>query len=258
MSEPFAAGWRFYEAVYEQKPYAEEARAIDALIREALPSASSILDVGCGTGRHASHLAALGYRVHGIDMSEAMIALAARKTGPDGNPSFSVANALGFRFPEEFDAVIALFHVASYLRGVDELATFVANARASLREGGILVFDVWYAPAVLSQGASARTSTLQADGATIVRRAEPHHRPADHSVGVDYTFEITEIDGSRQVAREIHTMRYFDLQEISFALEASGMTLVRAFSFPDGGAVSEKTWGAAVLARRTPSTARGT
>jgi SAM-dependent methyltransferase len=252
MSVPFSAASRFYEAVYEQKPYLMEARAVDTLIRESAPAASTILDVGCGTGRHAAHLAAMGYRLHGIDMSEAMVAVAAQKSGSTGNPSFSVANALDFRFPGQFDVVMALFHVASYLKDVGELTRFAANARASLRDGGLLLFDFWYGPAVLCQGASARKRTLSLEDARIVRRAEPVHRPSDRAVVVNYTFEIDEADGTRHIAREVHRMRYFDLQEVGTALASAGMTLVKAFSFPDGSPVSEGTWGAAVLARKGP------
>jgi len=38
-----------------------------------------ILDVGCGTGRHAIELAKRGYSVVGIDLSESMLAHARKK-----------------------------------------------------------------------------------------------------------------------------------------------------------------------------------
>src|SRR5688572_13307737 len=42
-----------------------------------------VLDVGCGTGRHAIRLAAAGARVRGIDFSEAMLDQARQKPGAE-------------------------------------------------------------------------------------------------------------------------------------------------------------------------------
>lgn len=47
---------------------------ISALFREAFDGRSSILDVGCGSGRDVRRLLNLGFNTHGVDASEAMIA----------------------------------------------------------------------------------------------------------------------------------------------------------------------------------------
>ncbi|MBI5622330.1 MAG: methyltransferase domain-containing protein [Elusimicrobia bacterium] len=64
---------RFFDAhapIYEDE--------VDFLIEElALPPGSSILDVGCGTGRHSSQLAKRGFAVTGLDLSTEMLAGAA-------------------------------------------------------------------------------------------------------------------------------------------------------------------------------------
>ena len=44
-----------------------------------LASGHRVLDVGCGTGRHAIELAARGIRVHGIDISQRFIDIATRE-----------------------------------------------------------------------------------------------------------------------------------------------------------------------------------
>ena len=60
-------------------------REVDFLARElALESNASVLDLGCGAGRHAIELARRGYRVVGVDISGPMLAEAqerARKAG---------------------------------------------------------------------------------------------------------------------------------------------------------------------------------
>jgi SAM-dependent methyltransferase len=80
------------------------------LIKElALPPGSTILDVGCGTGRHSIELAKHGFKVTGLDLSAEMLnqaQQAAQEAGVEVNWVHS--NAAEFSFPEPFDAVIGL------------------------------------------------------------------------------------------------------------------------------------------------------
>ena len=50
----------------------------------ALPKGSTIADAPCGTGRLAEALLNAGYRVHGLDISEAMLGVARQRLGPYG------------------------------------------------------------------------------------------------------------------------------------------------------------------------------
>lgn len=60
---------------------------VDFLTEElALPPGGSILDVGCGTGRHSIELARRGYCVTGLDLSREMLAQAAAAGELDQEP----------------------------------------------------------------------------------------------------------------------------------------------------------------------------
>jgi malonyl-CoA O-methyltransferase len=58
----------------------------EPVVREALGDVRglSLLDLGCGTGRHALWLAAAGAAVTAVDFSEGMLAEARRKPGAEG------------------------------------------------------------------------------------------------------------------------------------------------------------------------------
>lgn len=70
---------------------------------------SSILDVGCGTGRHSIEFARRGFRVTGIDISEGMLRIARTNAQAAGvQVEWIQADATGFRLEETFDAGVCL------------------------------------------------------------------------------------------------------------------------------------------------------
>ncbi len=65
--------------IYEENAFTKNTlREVDFLLEVLkLRSGSSVLDVGCGTGRHSIELAKRGYAVTGLDLSSGMLARAA-------------------------------------------------------------------------------------------------------------------------------------------------------------------------------------
>lgn len=83
---------------------------VDFLIEELqLPPGSLILDVGCGTGRHAIELTKRGYRVTGVDISRGMLAEARRRAAEERvSVEWIKADATTFKPERQYDAVICL------------------------------------------------------------------------------------------------------------------------------------------------------
>lgn len=74
-----------------------------------LPQGASVLDVGCGTGRHSLELAKRGYQVTGVDISAGMLAQARQNAQLAGvNAVFIQQDATQFQAQEVFDAAICL------------------------------------------------------------------------------------------------------------------------------------------------------
>jgi ubiquinone/menaquinone biosynthesis C-methylase UbiE len=98
------------------------AAEIKFLVEELqLPEGSSILDIGCGTGRHSVGLAMRGYKVTGIDMSSGMLD-EARKAADKANVKveFIHADASEYKPQNQYDAAICLCEGAFALIGMDE------------------------------------------------------------------------------------------------------------------------------------------
>lgn len=112
MSSP-TVDWRaFFDAqaaTYEENPFTHHTEAeVDFFLRLfPLPKGASILDVGCGTGRHARSLAERGYQVLGVDISPKMIETATTLSAASG-AEFAVADARALDLGRTFDAAVSL------------------------------------------------------------------------------------------------------------------------------------------------------
>lgn len=126
--------------------YGDFARAaapgvLDLLRRHGVPN-GLVVDLGCGSGIWAKELCAAGYRVLGIDLSRAMVAIARRRVP---KAEFRVGSFLDATLPP-CDAVTSLGECLNYLfdpnNGLAALRRLFRRVHASLRSGGLFVFDV--------------------------------------------------------------------------------------------------------------------
>ncbi len=101
-----------------------------------------ILDVGCGTGRHAIELTKRGYNVLGIDLSESQIRFAKKRaTAENLEIDFQVADARNLPFNNDFDVAIMLCEGGFPLMETDEMNfQILESVTKALKESGKLIF----------------------------------------------------------------------------------------------------------------------
>ncbi|MCL6613474.1 MAG: class I SAM-dependent methyltransferase [Firmicutes bacterium] len=141
-------GWRYFFDRYAPR-YMEESftrntlAEVDFIERElGLAKGAAVLDVGCGTGRHALELARRGYDVTGIDLSPAMLAEAAKVRDREGlRLKLVQADATGFTLDRIFEACICLCEGAFGLLAAEEEPIgrdlkILRNIAALLKPGG--------------------------------------------------------------------------------------------------------------------------
>jgi predicted TPR repeat methyltransferase len=251
----FANYSNYYDLLYRDKDYASESAYVLGLIREHRSDAHYILDLGCGTGTHAHHLAEMGVSVHGVDRSETMLEQARNRCGTASSAvadklAFSQGDAREVRLGKDFDAVVSLFHVLSYqVRNEDVLNTF-ATAKAHLRSGGVFVFDCWYGPGVLTDRPVVRVKRLEDDGISVTRVAEPTLHSGENVVDVDYTILVRDRTTCiTEELRELHRMRYFFLPELRLLASCTGLEITRAYEWMKKSEPGLATWNACLVAR---------
>ena len=123
---------RFVNAPAHSQQVAD--RAVERLRHIPLHAGWRYLDVGCGNGRAALHVAdTLGLHVVGVDVDAAQIALARRAAGNRADASFVVASATRLPFATAgFDIVSSnktMHHVAEWWQALDEIKRVVASGR---------------------------------------------------------------------------------------------------------------------------------
>jgi predicted TPR repeat methyltransferase len=99
----------------------------------------SVLDLCCGTGLLAGELVARGYRVVGVDASEAMLALARERLGPD--VALCLMTLPDLAVEGVFDAAVCTFDGLNYLTP-GELRQTMSAVAGCLRPAGWFVFDL--------------------------------------------------------------------------------------------------------------------
>ena len=132
---------RYYDLIYSGKDYEKETRIIMDLVKRAGVKGRDLLDVGCGTGRHAVLLSEKGFKVTGIDLSPEMLKVAKRRSK---KVRFLQGDMRTFDLGKEFDVIICMFSVIHYNRHLRDLEKTLRNFYRHLKTGGLLIFDMGF------------------------------------------------------------------------------------------------------------------
>lgn len=251
----FQAYANYYNLLYRDKDYDGEAAFVHELLHRHAPQTRTLLELGCGTGRHAEWFARQGYALHGIDRSAEMLAMSQNRAAQlpadiAAHLQFSVGDLRTIRLAQMVDAVISLFHVISYQTTNADLLSAFETAKTHLKPGGLFFFDFWYGPAVLSEQPAVRVKRLENNEIAVVRIAEPTLKPNENVVEVHYTIFITnKTRGSITCLEETHFMRYLFLPEIELLLAQAGLQIVAAGEWMTPNPASVGSWGVYVIAK---------
>jgi SAM-dependent methyltransferase len=239
-----------YGLLYSDKDYDAECQIIrDAFCRYGQGETRSIIDWGCGAGGHAGRLAHSGYLVTGVDCSETMLDTARQTVGQ--YVTVQHGDVRNHSVGHRADAALLMFAVMGYLPQNSDVDAALRNVRRHLRRDGLLIFDVWYGPAVLTVGPKERVKTVRRGNDVMVRVATGTLASRHHLCNVVY--RIWRISGA--VVEEIeerHSVRYFFPLELDAFLERAGFELLSLTEFPSlDRPITTTSWNALVVARAT-------
>lgn len=143
MSEVNAYSAHWFETFLRSVAPEQTAREVDFLVR-SLPRDryTSVLDICCGTGRHALPLAQRGYLVTGLDLDAAALAEARRHASE--NATFIQGDMRDLSaLPGAFGAVLCLWQSFGYFDDATN-RDVLRQMRAKLRPQGRLILDLYH------------------------------------------------------------------------------------------------------------------
>ena len=130
---------QYYDLLYRNKEYVEEVDYVVRVLQGLRKSECSLLDMGCGTGKHAALLQERGFAVTGVDISDTMLEQARRNFGEMAD--FIKSDIRGLNLDRTFDVIISLFHVISYQVSDEDLDATFNSVFRHLNPGGYFIFD---------------------------------------------------------------------------------------------------------------------
>ncbi len=202
---------------------------VDFLVESlALDRGARVLDMACGQGRHAVELAARGFRVTGLDISEPSIARARQQAEARGVELDLVQlDMRALQADGEFDAVFNFGSSFGFFPTEDEDLHVLRVAARALRPGGRLVIetinDLW-----LARHAEPRGWRALDDG-TIVTEDRRYDARSRRSSAI---WTLIRRDGSRSELR--HSMRVYSCPELLRLLAQAGLEPIGVWGGADG------------------------
>lgn len=211
----FAKSAHLYDLLYAWKDYAAEVAQIDELIKSALPEAQTVLDVGCGTGKHLELLRSR-YKVEGLDLDGEMLKIAAAR-----NPGVRLhqGDMETFHLERRFDAVLCLFSSIGYVETPERLRGAVRNMKAHVRPGGVLLLEPWFSPEQWEDGHIGSLFVNEPD-IKIARMNVGESR--DGMSVLDFHYLVATEEGVSYFTEE-HRLGLFTESEYRGAFDAAGL-----------------------------------
>jgi len=223
-----------------------------ALVLALLPAGRlAIADAACGTGALTIPLARAGHALVGLDASEEMLAVAAENARLARlSIPFVRQRMESLALHRPADAIVSACDGVNYLTSRESLDAFFRAARANLKPGGRLLFDV-SSRHKLERILANNTFAEEEDGASYIWKNE--YDEASRCIRMEVVFFERMRDGRYERFAEEHIQRAHSERELTNALARAGFCDIRAyeaFTFDAPGEESERLQFAATAPER--------
>jgi SAM-dependent methyltransferase len=208
-----------YHRLYAHRDEREAAAFVGRLVEFLDPDAgASVLDLGCGAGRHSVELASRGFDVTGIDLSTASIRRARHYAGP--NLTFLRRDMRRPFGAKAFDVVFNLFTSFGYFEEQADHLKVARNIARALKPGGTLVLD--YLNVQYAESRRVADELIERDGVVY------HVSRWSDAVNLYKRIEIHDGPGAGPLVY-VERVAKFGLDDFRAIFRTCGLTMERVF-----------------------------
>ena len=213
-------GWfdsRYYHLLYRHRDENEAQNFLQRLVKHlVLPSHASVIDLGCGKGRHSVSLHELGFDVLGIDLSKESIAIAQEKK--TAGLSFEVQDMRQFTVANPVDCIMNLFTSFGYFDNETDNNLVIQRVREALVPGGYFVIDYFNSEMVQQCHGDSKSLTIQDIQFTLNKRIENNR-----------VIKTIDVDDHGKLSHYEERVQLFKMEQLSQMLIAQDLIPIATF-----------------------------
>ena len=213
-----------YDLFMDNIPYDEWCGYLTGLLKEYGVEDGLLLELGCGTGRMTRLLAAKGYDMIGVDLSEEMLEIAVEK-GTDGI-LYLQQDMREFELYGTVRAVISICDSMNYLMEYEDLVQVFSLVNNYLDPGGVFLFDM-NTPYKYETLLGEQTIAENRDEGSFIW--DNFYDPESQVNEYDLTLYIRQEDDRYRRYEETHYQRAYSLETVCQAAGEAGMEFVTAY-----------------------------
>ena len=207
----------YYHTLYKNRDEDEAMQFIDNLCTHLkIEADSKILDLACGKGRHAMHLAKKGFRTTGVDLAEQSIFKAKENSNP--KVQFAVHDMRKVFKKNEFNFVFNLFTSFGYFKNLDENIDVLNGVAKNLKKDGLLVLDFLNAHKVIANLVPSEQKEIDGIQFKIKRNYD----------GKSIVKDIFVKDQDREFTFQ-ERVSAFNLKDMNRMAESVGLEIIQTF-----------------------------
>jgi Methyltransferase domain. len=204
-----------------------------------------ILELGCGTGRVSLALAAEGFNITGLDLSQEMLDVfrgkPADKPELDNKITLIRGNMADFTFDRKFSMIIAPFRAFQCLTDNNDITNSLACIRNHLTDNGIFIVNVFNpSPERMTEKAWCYPETVQWEhfdektGNHVVKKHWGDKIDTENQIIYPhFVFEITYPNGETKRITDDLKLKYYFSEQLRSVIENAEMKITEEYSWYD-------------------------
>jgi 2-polyprenyl-3-methyl-5-hydroxy-6-metoxy-1,4-benzoquinol methylase len=207
----------YYHILYKNRDEKEAELFIDNLIQHLqILKGSTLIDIACGKGRHATYFNSLGLDVIGLDLSPNSIAVATKNE--NATLQFAVHDMREVFQKNSFDIATNLFTSFGYFEKVEDEQKAINAMASNLKSEGILIIDFMNVKKVITNLVPKEQKTIDNIVFNITRKVENGHIIKD--------IEIIEGDKKQYFQEKVKALTLTDYSEF---ITTAGLKIFNIF-----------------------------